>query len=71
MCLRMTHPSQLEIVRSEIADIKAEILNTREALAAAQGITDIDFLRKQLEQLNNTRNLLLQKEHFAARPSVR
>jgi len=56
----MTSPSQLETVQKEIDDVKAEILETKEALAAAQRDADVHFLRKQLEQLREKENILLQ-----------
>ena len=58
----MTAPSQLEIVRREIADIKAEILETKEALAAAQEPADTTFWRKLLEQLNRQLSSLREQE---------
>ena len=63
----MTTPSQLGTLRTEIDDRKAEILSTKEALAASQTTPEIEFLRKQLEQLNTTRNLLQEKENILLR----
>ena len=57
----MTTPSQLEIVRREIADTKAEILKTKEALAAAQEPAHMAFLRI-LEQLNRQLSSLREQE---------
>lgn len=51
LCIRMTSLSQLETVQKEIDDVKAEILETKEALATAQHDSDIKFLRQQLHQL--------------------
>ena len=62
----MTTPSELGTLRTEIDELKAKILKTEEALAAAQS-PDIEFLRKQLEQLNNTRNLLQEEENILLR----
>ena len=58
----MKTPSQLEIVRREIADIKAEILKTNKALAATQNTTDVGFLRKRLEHLDRKEIILRQQE---------
>ena len=63
----MTTPSQLGTLQTEIDDLKAEILSTKEALAAAQTTPEIEFLRKQLEQLNNTRNLLQEEKNILLR----
>ena len=57
----MTTPSQLETVRREIADTKAKILKTEEAVAAAQKPADIAFLRI-LEQLNRQLSCLREQE---------
>ena len=57
----MMTPNQLEIVRREIADMKAKILKTEEALAAAQEPADIAFLRI-LEQLNRQLSSLRERE---------
>ncbi len=64
LCIRMTTPSQLELVRKEIEDVKAEIQETKEALAAARRDADVDFLRKQLEQLNKKENILLEEKNI-------
>ena len=58
ICIRMTALSQLETIRNEIDDLKAEILNTKEALANAQDAADVDFLRKQLERLHKEKIIL-------------
>ena len=58
ICITMKTPSQLEIVRREIADIKAEMLKTNKALAATQNRTDVDFLRKRLEHLDRKEIIL-------------
>ena len=63
----MTTSSQLGTLQTEIDDLKAEILSIKEALAAAQTTPEMGFLRKQLEQLNNTRNLLQEKENILLR----
>lgn len=62
----MTTPSQLGTLRGKIDELEAKILKIEEALAAAQA-PDVAFLRKQLEQLNNTRNLLQEKENILLR----
>ncbi len=54
----MTSPSQLETVQKEIDDVKAEILETMEALAAAQCDADVHFLRKKEEQLRKEKEQL-------------
>jgi len=58
----MTSASQLETVEKEIDDVKAEILETKDALAAAQHDADVHFLRKQLEQLRKKEEQLRKKE---------
>ena len=63
----MTTPSQLGTLRSKIDELEAKILKIEEALAAAQAPADVAFLRKQLEQVNNTRNLLQEKENILLR----
>jgi len=60
----MTSPSQLETVQKEIDDVKAEILETKEALAAAQRDADVLFLRKQLEQLRKEKEQLREEENI-------
>ena len=63
----MRTPSQLETVRKRIDDVEAEILNTREALADAHDAADIDFPRKQLEQLYKKGIVLQEKETFCCK----
>ncbi len=58
----MTSPSQLETVQKEIDDVKAEILGTMEAHAAAQCDADVHFLRKKGEQLRKKEEQLREKE---------
>ncbi len=58
----MTSPSQLETVQKDIDDVKAEILGTMEALAAAQCDADVHFLRKKGEQLRKKEEQLREKE---------
>ena len=58
----MTTASQLETVRKEIDVVKEKILKTEKALDAAQQAADVDFLRKQLEQLNRQLSSLREKE---------
>jgi len=60
----MTSPSQLGTVQKEIDDVKAEILETKDALAAAQHDADVHFLRKQLEQLRKEKEQLREKENI-------
>ena len=60
----MTSASQLETVEKEIDDVKAEILETKDALAAAQHDADVHFLRKQLEQLRKEKEQLREKENI-------
>ncbi|KAL3131323.1 hypothetical protein ABBQ38_000612 [Trebouxia sp. C0009 RCD-2024] len=60
----MTTPSELETVRKEIHDLKAEILNTKEALAGAHVAADVDFLCKQLERLHTEKIVLQEKENI-------
>lgn len=62
ICISMTTPRQLDIVRREIADIKAEMLKTKEALAATQKTRDVDALRKQLEDLRKEKIILREQE---------
>ncbi len=64
ICIKMTTPSQLETVRKKIDDLEAEILNTKEALAVAQRTTEIEFLRKRLEQLDRKEIVLREKENI-------
>lgn len=59
----MTTPTPLDTVGKEIEEMKAQILDTQKALAAASK-TEIDFLRKHLKQLFNTRNLLQEKKNL-------
>ena len=63
----MTTPSQLGTLRGKIDALEAKILKIEEALAAAQAPADVAFLRKQLEQLNNTRNLLQEENNILLR----
>ena len=63
----MTTPSQLGTLRGKIDELEAKILKIEEALAAAQAPADVAFLRKQLEQLNNTRNLLQENVNILLR----
>ncbi|DBA77038.1 TPA: hypothetical protein ACH3X1_009626 [Trebouxia sp. C0004] len=58
----MTTLSQLEIVRREIADIKAEMLTTQNVLAATQNKTDVDFLHKKLERLHEEKIICRKQE---------
>ena len=58
----MTTPNQLETDREEIDIVKAEIRDTKEALAAARRDADIDFLRQQLHQLRKEGEQLRDKE---------
>ncbi len=60
----MTTPSQLETVRKEIDNVKAQILETKGALAAARRDADVDILRKQLEQLNQKENILREEKNI-------
>ena len=60
----MTTPSQLQTVRREIADIKAEILETKKALAAAQAPADVAFLRQQLGDLNKEKIVLNERQNI-------
>ena len=66
----MTTLSQLETVREKIDGLEAEILNTKEALAAAQRTTEIEFLREQLLQLNNKQNLLQEEKNISLKSQV-
>ena len=59
ICIKMTTLSQLEMVQKEIEVLKAKILKTEEALAAR---TEVDFQRKQLEQLNRQLSSLREQE---------
>ena len=58
----MTIASPLDTVRESVDNLQAEILNTEEALAAAQRTTQIEFLRERLLQLLEKKLLLLKKE---------
>ena len=58
----MTTPSQLGMLRTEIDDLKAEIVSAKEALAATQSATETDFQHKQLEQLNRQLSSLREQE---------
>ena len=59
----MTIPSQLETLRGEIDEIKAEILDTKKALAAAQEPADIALLRQRLLDLGEQNNLRLEQQN--------
>ena len=56
----MTTPNQLETVLQEIDAIKAEIQETKVALAAARDPADVASSRQQLEDLNKKRIFLLE-----------
>lgn len=58
----MTTPSQLGTLRGEIDDIKAKILKTEEALAAAEALADISFWRKRLGDLDKEKIILREQE---------
>ena len=64
ICIKMTTPSQLGTLCGKIDRLEAEILDTEKALSAAREPADIAFLRKQLEQLNNKRNLLQEEKNI-------
>ncbi len=59
--MRMTSPSQLETVRKEIEDVKANIQEKEKALAAARRereLSDVDFLRERIIRLDERENYL-------------
>ena len=56
----MTTPSQLGTLSGKIDE--AKILKTEEVLAAAQRTPDVEFERKQLEQLNRQLSSLREQE---------
>ncbi len=57
--------SQSAAVQKELDDVKAEILETKEALDAAQRAGDaaeVDYLRKRVESLDKDRNMLREQQ---------
>ena len=58
----MPTPSQLGTLRGKIDGLEAEILDTKNALAAAQAPADIAFLRQQLGDLSKKEIILREQE---------
>ena len=59
----MTTPSQLETVRGETAEIKVEIVQNEEALAAAREPADKAFLHQWLRDLDKKEIILLEHQN--------
>lgn len=61
----MPFPDQLGTLRGELDELQAEVLDTKEALAAAKAPADVAFWRQQLRNLNK-KQITLQKQDTIA-----